>query len=162
MISDSLSILIDKVSGYDKEIADLDAVIKERKEYRDKILEDDIPSLLHENGLEYAPLSDGRVVSIDSIVSVSQLDKEKLRTWLEMNGYDSVIKTEFQFPKGSDTSYFEVMLRDEGVDFSKEIIIHPMTLKALMKEHLGSGGDYPPETAAKVSVYERAKIKEAK
>jgi hypothetical protein len=162
MISDILSSLIDKVARFDKEIAEFEAIVKERKEFRDKILEDDIPAVLHENGLSSAPLADGRVVSIDNIVNVSQLDKEKLRTWLEFNGYDSVIKTEFQFPKGSDTSYFELMLRDEGMDYTKDIIIHPMTLKALMKEHLGAGGDYPPESAAKVSVFERAKIKEAK
>jgi hypothetical protein len=159
MISDTLYALIDHVSEYEKEISLYEMAIKELKTKRDKILEDDIPAYLHENGLQYAPLADGRVVTIESIINVSQGDKELLRNWLEINGYDSVIKTEFQFPKGSDIAYFEKILKDEGTDYSKDITIHPITLKKVFRDHIEGGGEYPPEAAAKVSVFERAKIK---
>jgi hypothetical protein len=162
MVSDDLSILIRKVTTLDAEIEDLESSLKARKEERDSVLEEDIPCILHENGLASAPLSDGRTVVIDSIVNVSQGDKELLQNWLQVNGYDSVIKTNFQFPKGSDVSAFEAQLREDGVDFSKEINIHPMTLKKVMADHIKEGGEYPPEAAAKVSIFERAKIKEAK
>jgi hypothetical protein len=162
MISDILSALIKKVNQYDEEIEDLEAIIADRKAYRDRILQDDIPTVLHENGLSSAPLADGRTVTIERIVNVSQLDKALLAEWLKTHGYDSIIKVFFEFSKGTDTASLEAQLAAEGVPYQKDSSVHPMSLKKVIGEHIADGGEYPPEAAAKVSIFERAKVKGGK
>ncbi len=162
MISDILSALIKKVEAFDEEIEGLEEIVKQRKDDRDRILQDDIPAVLHENGLASAPLADGRTVIIEQVLSCSQKDTVMLGWWLEENGYDSVIKTTLEFPKGSDTSEAESVLKASGVDYTKQTSVHPMTLKKVIRDHLDAGGTYPPEEAVVVNVFERSKIKEAK
>jgi hypothetical protein len=162
MISDILSALIKKVNQYDEEIEDLEAIIADRKAYRDRILQDDIPTVLHENGLTSAPLADGRTITIERVVNVSQLDKALLAEWLKSHEYDSIIRTSFEFGKGADTSALEALLAKEQITYQKESSVHPMSLKKVISDHLSEGGDYPPEEAAKVSVFERAKVKGGK
>ena len=162
MIGDSLIRLIDRVSLDDDEIALLESKLDELKSHRDKILQDDIPTLLHSEGLLSAPLSDGRTVVIDQIINVSQKDKMAMLQWLRDNEYDAIVKTTFEFAKGTDTTEVQTMLENTGIDYSVDVNVHPMTLKSVIKTHLSEGGEYPPEDALKVSIFERAKIKEAK
>jgi hypothetical protein len=162
MLSDILSALINRASLLEEEILDLEDIVSQRKADLGQIMKEDIPAVLHENGLASAPLADGRTVVIDQIVNVSQKDKEALRRWLTENRYDSCIKTEFSFGKGTNTDEIEDLCRTTGIEFSKETSVHGMTLKALMKQHLADGGLPPPEEAAIVNVFEQAKVKEAK
>jgi len=162
MVSDVLSEMIRDVEVLDDDIASLEEDIKKLKDERDRILQDDIPTYLHEEGLSFAPLSDGRTVTIEQVINVSQKDKNLLWEWLEEYGYDSIIKTEYIFPKGSDTTEFDEFLEESGIDYEKEPVIHPMTLKATIQEHIDSGGILPPLEAANVSIFERAKIKGVK
>jgi len=159
MLSDVLSSLIKRATAIEEEMADLEEIRKQRQEDLDRIMNEDIPAVLHENGLLSAPLADGRVISIEQMVNVSQQDKRTLAAWLEGQGYDSVIRTNLEFPKGSDLSSVESLLRESGVDYTKEIFVHPMTLKKVIREHIEAGGAYPPEEALKVSIFERAKIR---
>lgn len=126
------------------------------------IYEDDIPTLLHEAGLTSAPLDDGTTITLEQVCNVKVADKSNLAAWLEGHEYDSIVKTALEFPKGTDMSEITSRLDNEGIDYSKSLDIHPMSLKKVMKEHIASGGEYPPEDVAEVTIFERAKIKEAK
>lgn len=162
MIADSLSKCISLVARYDDEIADLEEILSRAKADRDHILEEDIPMILRSNGLASAPLADGRTVTVEQIVSVTTTDKDRLSAWLKYHGYDSVIRTEIDFGKGVDVDAVETFLSDSGIDYQKTDSVHPMTLKKVMREHIENGGIIPGEDVAKVHIYERAKIKEAK
>jgi len=162
MVADELDRLIKKASWLEENIHDMESVIAGLQKELDALYQDDIPSVLHENGLSSAPLADGRTVVIDQICNVKQGDKPALGKWLEANGYDAVIRTSLEFPKGSDTSEAERLLQETGVDYVKDTYIHPMTLKKVMKDHITGGGNYPPEEAAVVTMFERAKIKGGK
>lgn len=162
MISDILSSLIKRASGLDEEITDLEDIIRDRKEALAQILEEDIPAVLHENGLMAAPLADGRMVTIEQIINVSVVDKQALNGWLEYHEYDAVIKTNLDFGKGVDVSDIENYCHSNNIQYTKDSGVHPMTLKKVIRDHLEGGGIVPPENVAKVSVFERAKIKEAK
>ncbi len=162
MIGDILSSLINRAYALDEEIADLENIIKGRKEALARILEEDIPAVLHENGLLSAPLADGRMVTIEQIVNVSVLDKVALNGWLAYHEYDAVIKTNLDFGKGVDVSDIEDYCRSNNIQYTKDSGVHPMTLKKVIKDHIEGGGIVPPENVAKISLFERAKIKEAK
>ena len=162
MISDTLSALITRAARIEEEIADLDTIVSQRKEALAQIMEEDIPSVLHENGLLSAPLADGRTVTIEQTVTVSQQDKAMLCDWLELHGYGAVIKTELDFGKGADMEEIEAYLRASGQDYHKSVEVHSMTLKKVVREHIEAGGEYPPPEAARVSIFERAKIKGGK
>jgi hypothetical protein len=125
-------------------------------------MEEDIPAVLHENGLASAPLADGRTVTIEQIVNVSQKDKAALAAWLTANRYDSCIKTELSFGKGTAMGEVELAIQALGYEYEKATSVHPSTLKKIIKDHLAEGGEYPPEEAASVSIFERAKVKGAK
>ena len=159
MLSEVLSSLIKKANNIEEEIADLENLLSDRKHDLAHILEEDIPAVLHENGLLSAPLDDGRTIIIDQMVSVSQQSKPALTAWLESEGYGSVIKTTFEFPKGSDVSMVEELLKEEGTDYTKDISVHPQTLKKVIRDHIIGGGMLPGDNVMKVSIYERARIK---
>lgn len=162
MLSDVLSDLIKRATKIDEELADLDEIRKGRQADYDRIMQEDIPAVLHENGLLSAPLADGRTITVEQVMTCSQQDKAALAAWLAGQGYDSIIKTELDFGKGVDISEVESLIGKLGIEYTKENTVHPMTLKKVIKEHLEAGGVYPPEEAVRVSIFERAKIKGGK
>lgn len=162
MVASVLDRLIERASLIEGKIAKLEDEASLLKDDLRLIYEEELPCVLHENGLLAAPLEDGRTVVIEQVVNVKQGDKRSLAAWLAARNYDSVIKTTLEFPKGSDTTAAEDVLHAQGVDYTKDLTVHPMTLKKVMREHIEAGGDYPPEEAATVTIYERAKVKGGK
>ena len=162
MIQDILSSLIKRASALDEEIEDLEEIVKQRKADRDRIMQDDIPSVLHENGLLSAPLADGRTVAIEQVLTTQTVSKPMLFKWLEENDYDQIIRTELSFTRGTPMQEIELSLVKLGVEYEKDITVHPMTLKSVVRAHLEAGMEPPPIDAVRYSYFERAKIKEAK
>lgn len=162
MVGNMLKMLIEQAADTERLLAQAESVAQDLRDSLAKIYEDDIPTLLHSEGLLAAPLEDGRTVVIDQVCNVKVANREALDAWLAEHEYDAVIKTSLEFPKGSDTSAAESLLKESGVDYTKETFVHPMTLKKVMKDHIGSGGEYPPEDAAVVNIFERAKVKGGK
>lgn len=162
MVGDELKRLMCKADDFERSLASVKELASIYQGELDRIYNDEIPAILHEHGLLAAPLEDGRTVTLEQVCNVSQGDKAALGVWLTDNGYDSVIKTSLEFPKGSDTTEIEDVLARSGMDYTKETFVHPMTLKKVMKDHIQEGGEYPPEEAAKVTIFERSRVKGGK
>jgi hypothetical protein len=162
MISDILSALIKRASSLDEEIDDLEEIVRQRTADRDRILCDDIPTVLHENGLMSAPLEDGRTVSIEQVLTHTVVSKANLFKWLTENDYDQVIRTELSFTKGTPMQEIELSLVKMGVEYEKDTTVHPMSLKSVLRAHMDAGCEPPPIDVVRMNIFERAKIKEAK
>jgi hypothetical protein len=162
MISDTITALIKRADALNEEIEDLEQIVSQRKADLSRVLDEDIPTVLHDNGLTSVALSDGRTVSIEQMLTVVQVDKPALCKWLELNDMGEIVKTNMDFGKGVDISELEDFLGRSGIGYQKATEVHPQTLKKAMREFIEGGGIAPDESIAKVSIYERAKIKEAR
>jgi hypothetical protein len=162
MISDTISALIKRADKVIEEIDDLEEITRQRKADLARILEEDIPAVLHENGLTSVDLADGRTILVDTMINVVQVDKKALASWLEANGMGSIVKTNLDFGKSEDMYLVRQALRGLGVDFQENETVHPQTLKKAMRELLEAGGLAPPDDIARVTVFEKARIKGGK
>lgn len=143
-------------------IAILERLLSEYKAARDKIETDDIPALFAEYGFRNAELDDGTRISMSTYYTVKQGDKIALVKWLSDHGMDSIVKDSLDFPKGTLDAALLETLKEGGYDYTRESTIHPQTLKAAIKRHLEDGGERPPESAAIIDIFERAKIERKK
>jgi hypothetical protein len=158
MMSSEIEQYVDILRGIKVAIEHDEEQLANLRRHYDSILTDDIPALLHEHGLSSVKMSDGTEVGLQMVYTVKVKDKLKLVEYLEETGNDAIVKMEYDFPKGTNLLDVDAYLADLGIDYTKEITVHHMSLKKAIKEHLESGGDRPPEEAAEVNVYERAKV----
>ena len=158
----------ERLSAYTERKADLESALDDLnlqiitvKERIAKIENDDIPTLFHEFGIINAELTDGRKVSLETYYNTKTIDKDKLFAWLKKNGYDAIIAETFSFKKGVDIQQVQEFLEKKKYDFVHAADVHPMTLKATIKHHIEEGNEAPPKDAVEVSIFEKARIKEA-
>ena len=142
----------------------LETLLSEAKYESNEILCNDIPLLLAEYGLSKATLEDGTEVGKELYTEVSQagLDKELLASWLTEHGYASAIKDVLSFDKGAWQDEIGDFLKEHGYSYSRDSSIHSQTLKKVIKDHVASGGELPPQEAVKVSMFERGVVKAPK
>lgn len=147
-----------RVARYDMDIAAADAILSELKAKREKILTDDIPSLLHEYGFSSATLDDGTYVEIDTVYTPKILDMEEFAQWLREHESEAIIKEEMLFEKGEVDDSLLIYLQRGGYKYRRDIGVHPQTLKAFVRRHIEEGGEALPPSLS-LSVFERASIK---
>lgn len=161
-----LSAHIERVMGACPSIETLESVVSFYKARLNELVCKTIPDLLHESGQSSCVLKTGETVKLETVWNVSVPKNEDgsnnyaaLSAWLESNQYGAIIKDSLEFEKGELSEDVLHELGDRGLNFSRSSFIHPTSLKKVIKEHCELGGAYPPETAAKITIFERAKIK---
>jgi hypothetical protein len=137
-------------------IESLERVVSFYKACREKLLTDDIPSIMAEAGLTKATTETGLTVGLQTVVNATK--GPKAFEWLENNGMGALIKTNLELGKGQFSQAVADALQSAGVDYVKKDEVHPMTLKKAIGDWLEAGNETPPEEAIKVSVFTRAKI----
>jgi hypothetical protein len=148
--------------GQTPKIAIIERLLKYYKEVRDEIVRTDIPMLMAEYGMRSAETIDGTKIGMSTFYETKQLDKQAVADWLEKVGYGDIIKDNLALSKGSFDQRLEEFLSNHGYTYSRDSSINGMQLKAAVKKHLESGGDFPPVEAMSVSIYEQADIKKSK
>jgi len=126
---------------------------------KQSLLLDEIPTLLHEAGLESATTTDGTKVTVKRDVSVSADDKQALYEWLKNHGYGDHVKTVLAFGKGEFTDDFRELLTEQGASFEEKEDVHYQTLAKIFRDRVEDGGELPPEQVAKINIFERARYK---
>jgi len=131
-----------------------------------KIEREDMPNLMAEVGLQEIKLTNGSVITIKEDVDarISDVNRPAAYDWLLRNGYGGIIKTvvSVQFGKGEHDNA-EAATRTLQNEFSDrpvalEETVHPMTLKAFVKERMTSGDPVPMDLFG-VYAYSKAVIK---
>jgi len=134
-----------------KELAELEAEIKVKKEALRLVSEQELPDAMQAAGLTQIILSSGEKISVNEFYSahISKANQEKAYEWLVSNGHEGLIKNEVSLKFGREES--EVVnetvyaLQARGLSPEVRQSVHPSTLKAFVKEQFTSGNDIPTE-----------------
>lgn len=144
---------------------DLKMQLCELSQQEDFFVEKLIPGLLHEAGQSSCKLDTGEEIALETVwaIEVPKVDGandyEPISTWLKEHGFDAIIQNQIKVQKGVDISGVLAEMEKEGIAYDCASSVHWQSLRKVIKEHMETGGDAPPESAARVSVFERAKVK---
>ncbi len=176
---EQLTELVNQQQMYLEAIGKLEERVKNGKKLVRQIEEELIPSVMQEVGMSEYKLGDGTKVKISSVVagripSQGVIDKAKgeererlieMREegmfWLENHGGDAIIKRNFAFNLGKDSSEIVESLievaKEKELEFDNSETVHAGSLNAFLKESLENGVDIPEETFG-LFVGDKAKI----
>jgi|TARA_R110001583_G_scaffold19829_5_gene77036 hypothetical protein len=146
-----LSALAKRAKVLQKEVEDLEAVTKERKDQLRKLTEQAIPEALAETGMRGFVMDDGSKVELKDFysASISAARKAEAFQWLREHGMDDIIKNtvSVRFGRGEDElcSRLLGLLAMQGYPAEQAEKIEPMTLKAWVKEQVERGNEFPTE-----------------
>ena len=140
----TLSDLVRKLRAVEDNISDAEQHLKALKAEKQKLSVENIPALMDEMGVERLDV-DGVTVTRKMMVhaSIPKDRKDEALGWLRSEGLDDIIKNDVtcSFGKGEDNVAGDVlgMLQQHGHNVTAKTYVHPMTLKAFVKERMESG-----------------------
>jgi hypothetical protein len=130
----------------DQEIADLEDKLKARKEALREVSERKIPEIMNELAIDEFKLKNGLKVRVNPYYSAKITDPAAY-DWLEEHDHGSIIKGEFILYHRRDEverlEAFKKLAESMGFNFEVKVHVHPMTLKAFVKEQIESGVPIP-------------------
>jgi hypothetical protein len=162
----SVGALAKRAKELEKEIDDIEDILKERKEQQRKLLEDTIPAMLQELGMSDFTMADGSKITVKPFYSASIKEDNRAQAyeWLRDNGYDDIIKNtvSVRFGRGEDGLCDTLLnqLREQNYPVEQAQKIEPQTLKAWVREQVERGSDFPTELFG-AYVGQKATIKSA-
>lgn len=125
-------------------------VVRVKEELR-AIQEDLLPEAMLAIGISEFKLTDGSKITIKPEVYAS-IRKDFINqavTWLDEQGLGYVVKdkVEINFDRGEGDKAKEIVkyAQKQGYNVSETLSVHPSTLKALVKEQLAKGVQFPEE-----------------
>ena len=142
--SRTLSDLVKTLRSVEDQIKDAELHLKNLKAEKQNLSVDKIPTLMDEMGVERIDV-DGVTVTRKMMVhaSIPAARKDEALGWLRSEGLDDIIKNDVtcSFGKGEDNIAGDVlgMLEERGYNPTAKTYVHPMTLKAFIKERMESG-----------------------
>tara|TARA_B100000959_G_scaffold147373_1_gene154740 strand:- start:2467 stop:3021 length:555 start_codon:yes stop_codon:yes gene_type:complete len=148
---DKLANKIKQMQIIQKDIAQNEEYLKQRKQELEQISGEAIPTMLSEMGLSYLKLADGSSVEVKTNYSatITQANKEKAFNWLRDNGLGDIIKNEMtvSFGRNEDNkaAAYAELARGQGFQPTQKLKVEPMTLKALVRERIEGGKSLPTE-----------------
>ena len=140
----NLSGLVRQLRVVEQEVEEAETLLKTLNSERQKLSTQMIPDLMDEMGVERVDV-DGLTVTKKQIVAASiPVDKRELAfDWLRERGLDDIIKNDVvcSFGRGQDNLAKDAFwtLKDKGLEPSTKTHIHPMTLKAFVKDRVEQG-----------------------
>ena len=159
-----ISNLAKKAKEIAAEVADLEAVLKERKNSFKKLTEEAIPEALAQTGMTGFMMEDGSKIEVKPIYSASipAARKAEAYEWLREHGMDDIIKNtvSVRFGRGEDELCARLLelLGMQGYPAEQAEKVEPMTLKAWAKEQVERGNEIPMELFG-VFIGQKATIK---
>lgn len=148
----SVGALAKRAKQLEKEIEEIESVLKERKDQQRKLLEETIPAMLQELGMKKFTMADGSTIEIKPFygASIKEENRAVAYEWLRKNGYDDIIKNtvSVRFGRNEDKLCETLinMLREQSYPVEQTEKIEPQTLKAWAKEMVERGVEFPTET----------------
>jgi hypothetical protein len=148
---EGLAALARRAKELEKEIADLEAVMKEKSYQFFKLTEESIPEAMTSLGMKSFKLADGSSIEVKAFYSASISAERKAEAfkWLRDNGFDDIIKNtvSVRFGRGEDELCASLLdlLGQKGFPADQAEKVEPMTLKAWVKEQVERGNAFPAE-----------------
>lgn len=125
----------DRVTG-------LEADLKAAKEDLNYVSQAQIPELMMELGITQFTLRDGTGVGVKAFygAKITEENEDKAFNWLEDNKHEGIIKGEFTVQYRREDKQrlgqFYELAQEMGFTFKDKLHVHPMTLKAFVKEQI--------------------------
>ncbi len=147
----SVGHLAHRAKELEKELEDLEASIKERKDQYRKLTEESIPEALATLGMKSFRMKDGSSIEIKPFygASIPEGRRAEAYEWLRSRGFDDIIKNvvSVRFGRGEDELCARLvrLLREEGYPLDQSEKVEPMTLKAWVREQIERGNEFPQE-----------------
>ena len=131
-----------------------------------RVEREDLPELMREVGLTKLTLTDGTEVTLTEEVTaaITEERREAAHAWLREHNFGGLIKTLLTVPFGRGEEDEARRLAEriaEEHECSLDEKVHPMTLKAFVREQVEDGKPLPFDLFG-VHPFSRAKIKMAK
>ena len=129
----------------EKEIADMEEVLKERSEQYRKLTEQTIPEAMAEAGMKKFVMEDGSSIDIKPFygASIPKARQAEAYQWLRDAGFDDIIKNtvSVRFGRGEDELCVRLLnlLGTQGYPAEQAQKIESQTLKAWVKERVEKG-----------------------
>jgi hypothetical protein len=148
----------------EQEIDDLNCKLSERQKELDQVRDKDLPDLLLGVGLTELKLKNGEKISVDKMVfaSIKGENKESCLSWLDENGFGSIIKYKLEVDAGKggteQINRIIELAKQLGIKAESKNDVHPSTLKAFVKEQLDKVSNFPVDLFS-VHIINRTKIK---
>ena len=143
--------LAKRAKTLEKEIEELESVLKERKDAMRKLLEETIPAALQEMGMKAFKMGDGSSIEVKPFYSASipEARHAEAYEWLREHGYDDIIKNtvSVRFGRGEDELCETLinLLHERSYPAEQAEKIEPQTLKAWVREMTEQGNEFPTE-----------------
>jgi hypothetical protein len=160
-----ISALTSRQIMLENEIKNQEVILKELKEELYTLQEIAIPDKFAEYGISEIKLEDGSKVTIKQYygASISGENRDAAFGWLREHEFDDLIKHQIStsLGKGEDekAQAITAALQNIGVTYVDKEDVHPMTLRAFVKEQIESGNaDFPLDTF-KVFIGKKCTIK---
>lgn len=140
----------------------LEEQLAAKKAVQVKVLQTDLPSLLHEIGINEATRGLLKVSLQDGVsISIPEEQRADAYAWLVEQGSGDIVKTEVvsRFGAGDveEAEKAKRALEAQGFEPEVKMSVHPSTLKSWAKERIKKGQLPPPELFT-THIYEMAKI----
>jgi len=134
-------------------IAELEESLSEAKRRLNAIKTQALPDLMAEAGVSNITLDSGWSLKVEDFLAGSlpkdEVERDDAIEWLELNGAESLIKTELSinFKKSEHNMALDLAgrLENEGYDVSSKMGVHPQTLLAHIRERMKAGDPVPLE-----------------
>jgi len=152
--ADSAKSLSDKVielKNLEDEIENAEESVSKLKEKAKTLSQFEIPKMMEEMHITKLKLKDGESVEIKKIygASIPPQHQEAAFTWLRNNDLGDIIKNDITvtFGQGEDNkaSEYANLAQGQGFEPVQKVGVHPMTLKAVVRERLESGQEMPSD-----------------
>jgi hypothetical protein len=160
-----LTALAAKAKSLEAEISKDTVELEEKQSALNKIMRDQIPTIMEELALDELKMSDGSKLSVSEEIrcGISEERKGRAFKWLEDNNFDGIIKTKVvaEFGKGDmeNARLAKATLERDGFSPSLDRSVHPATLKSFVKEQLEKGNASLPMDVFGVFPFKQAKIR---
>lgn len=126
----------------DERLANYAKVAEQLKEERQRLVDVDLPTALHEMGAKAFTLNDGSVVEVTTVVraGITEANKAKAHKWLEKHGHGSIIKRRIQILFGrAEEAWAEKFMKDcakrkKKLAMATKEWVEPQTLGAFVRE----------------------------
>lgn len=143
-VTTQLSGHVRQMRSIEDQIADAESHIKALKQQKHSLATEIIPNLMDEMGVERIDVDGVSVVRKNVVhASIPAARRDEAFEWLRQHNCDDIIKNDVicSFSRGQDTEAGNVMgmLREQGFAPEQKTQVHPMTLKAFVRERLESG-----------------------
>ena len=148
----------------EKEIDNLEELIKAKKEAFRVLAERRIPEVMSAVGLKEFKLEDGTKITVKPyyMAKIDDENREACHAWLDQHGFADIIKHQIGVSLGKGESELAnsviQALEQIGVSYTDKEAVHWQTLVAFVREQIESGGDLPLDLF-RVQIGQVAKIK---